>query len=151
MMIAVINTILLSAAPHGAGEPSFYDKKAAELNAANAAAAATARGRSIGAILIDTGRLSAENAERILRLQKEQGKRFGDAAIELGLRTGFGDDRLRMGGIKLFSDGSLGARTAWMMAPYRDGGSGLPIVPMAEILVAAPGASALEVERQITV
>ncbi|HMU34346.1 MAG TPA: hypothetical protein PKC89_10820 [Pyrinomonadaceae bacterium] len=26
MMIAVINTILLSAAPHGAGEPSFYDK-----------------------------------------------------------------------------------------------------------------------------
>jgi chain length determinant protein tyrosine kinase EpsG len=44
-------------------------------------------GRSIGAILIDTGRLSAENAERILRLQKEQGKRFGDAAIELGLLT----------------------------------------------------------------
>ncbi len=59
-----------------------------------------------------------------------------DAAIELGLRTGFGDDRLRMGGIKLFSDGSLGARTAWMMAPYRDGGSGLPIVPMAEIATA---------------
>lgn len=26
MMIAVINTILLSAAPHGAGEPGFYDK-----------------------------------------------------------------------------------------------------------------------------
>ena len=66
-------------------EPSFYNKKAADLNAANAAAAAAARGRSIGAILIDTGRLSAENAERILRLQKEQGKRFGDAAIELGL------------------------------------------------------------------
>ena len=42
-------------------------------------------GRSIGAILIDTGRLTAENAERILRMQKEQGKRFGDAAIELGL------------------------------------------------------------------
>ena len=66
-------------------EPSFYNKMAADQNAANAAAAATARGRSIGAILIDTGRLSAENAERILRLQKEQGKRFGDAAIELGL------------------------------------------------------------------
>ncbi len=42
-------------------------------------------GRSIGAILIDTGRLSAENAERVLRLQKEKGLRFGDAAIELGL------------------------------------------------------------------
>jgi len=48
-------------------------------------ATATGGGRSIGAILVDTGRLSAENAERILRLQKEQGKRFGDAAIELGL------------------------------------------------------------------
>jgi chain length determinant protein tyrosine kinase EpsG len=47
--------------------------------------AATGPGRSIGAILIDIGRLSPENAERILRLQKEQGKRFGDAAIELGL------------------------------------------------------------------
>ncbi|QDQ29267.1 chain length determinant protein tyrosine kinase EpsG [Chitinimonas arctica] len=44
-------------------------------------------GRSIGAILADSGRLSLENAERILRLQKEQGKRFGDAAIELGLLT----------------------------------------------------------------
>ncbi len=58
-----------------------------------------------------------------------------DEAIALGLRTGFGDDRLRMGGIKLYADGSLGARTAWMMEPYRDGGSGLPIAPMEEIAV----------------
>jgi hypothetical protein len=56
-----------------------------------------------------------------------------DSAIALGLRSGFGDDRLRLGGIKLFADGSLGARTAWMLDPYRDGGMGLPIVPMAEI------------------
>jgi hypothetical protein len=58
-----------------------------------------------------------------------------DEAIALGLRTGFGDDRLRMGGIKLYADGSLGARTAWMMEPYRDGGVGLPIAPMEEIAV----------------
>lgn len=50
-------------------------------------AQATGSGRSIGAILIDTGRLSVKDAEKILRLQKEQGKRFGDAAIELGLVT----------------------------------------------------------------
>lgn len=43
--------------------------------------------RSIGAILVDSGRLTPENAERILRLQKAQGKRFGDAAIQLGLLT----------------------------------------------------------------
>lgn len=42
-------------------------------------------GRSIGAILVDSGLLTPENAERILRLQKEKGLRFGDAAIELRL------------------------------------------------------------------
>jgi len=41
--------------------------------------------RSIGAILIDAGRLTASDAERILRLQKDQGMRFGDAAIKLKL------------------------------------------------------------------
>lgn len=44
-------------------------------------------GRSIGAILIDSGVLTPDNAERILRLQKEKGMRFGDAAIELRLLT----------------------------------------------------------------
>lgn len=68
-------------------EPTIYAAKAAARAAAAAANPAGGCGRSIGAILIDTGRLSAENAERILRLQKEQGKRFGDAAIELGLLT----------------------------------------------------------------
>ena len=43
--------------------------------------------RSMGAILIDAGRLKAEDAERILRLQREQGLRFGDAAMQLGLIT----------------------------------------------------------------
>ena len=45
------------------------------------------RGRSIGALLIDAGRLAAEDAEKILRLQKEQGLRFGDAALQLKLLT----------------------------------------------------------------
>lgn len=61
-------------------DPVIFDK-AAKSAFANAAA------RSIGAILIDTGRLSPENAERILRLQKEHGMRFGEAAIELGVLT----------------------------------------------------------------
>lgn len=68
-------------------EPSFYNKKTAEVAAATAATALAARSRSIGAILIDTGRLSPENSERILRLQKEKNLRFGDAAIQLGLLT----------------------------------------------------------------
>lgn len=43
--------------------------------------------RSIGAILIDAGRLTTENAERVLRHQKEHGTPFGDAAVELGMLT----------------------------------------------------------------
>ncbi len=40
--------------------------------------------------------------------------------IELGLQSGFGDEWVRFGHVKLFSDGSLGARTAWMLAPYEN-------------------------------
>jgi receptor protein-tyrosine kinase len=43
--------------------------------------------RSIGAILMDSGALTPEDAERILLLQKEQGLRFGEAAVRLGLLT----------------------------------------------------------------
>jgi receptor protein-tyrosine kinase len=41
--------------------------------------------RVIGAILIDAGRLNAQDAERVLNFQKQSGMRFGEAGIELGL------------------------------------------------------------------
>jgi predicted amidohydrolase YtcJ len=41
-----------------------------------------------------------------------------DAAAEVGLQTGFGDEWLRVGHLKLFADGPLGSRTADMLAPY---------------------------------
>ena len=40
------------------------------------------------------------------------------SAVALGLRTGFGDDTLRIGSIKAFADGALGPRTAAMFQPY---------------------------------
>lgn len=40
--------------------------------------------------------------------------------IELGLQTGFGDEWLRLGGVKFFADGSLGAGNAALSEPYRD-------------------------------
>ena len=43
--------------------------------------------RSLGGILIDSGLLKPEDAERVLLLQKEQNMRFGDAAVRLGLLT----------------------------------------------------------------
>ena len=39
-------------------------------------------------------------------------------AAEIGLRTGFGDDTLRIGMVKAFMDGALGPHTAAMFAPY---------------------------------
>lgn len=41
-----------------------------------------------------------------------------DDLIALGISTGFGDDWLRIGPAKLFSDGSIGGRTARMRRPY---------------------------------
>jgi len=36
-----------------------------------------------------------------------------------GLLSGKGDDMLRVGGVKVFLDGSAGGRTAWMTKPYK--------------------------------
>lgn len=43
-------------------------------------------------------------------------ERFTDA----GLRTGYGDDRLHIGSVKLFADGALGPQTAAMLEPYAE-------------------------------
>lgn len=40
---------------------------------------------------------------------------------EAGLVSGVGDDLLRVGGVKIFLDGSAGGRTAWMKQPYLGG------------------------------
>ena len=46
-----------------------------------------AAGRHIGAILMDDGKLTATDAEQVLKRQRELGWRFGEAAIELNLIT----------------------------------------------------------------
>lgn len=53
-----------------------------------------------------------------------------DTAIDLGLCTGHGDERLRIGHVKFFSDGGMGARTAWMIDPYLDADRGMPLMDM---------------------
>lgn len=37
-----------------------------------------------------------------------------------GIRAAFGSDKLKIGGLKGFADGSLGSTTAWFFAPYLD-------------------------------
>jgi predicted amidohydrolase YtcJ len=53
-----------------------------------------------------------------------------DKIIALGFRTGFGNDRLRIGHVKFFSDGGMGARTAWLIDPYLDAECGMPLMDM---------------------
>jgi hypothetical protein len=40
-------------------------------------------------------------------------------AVGLGLRSGFGNDMLRVGGVKAFMDGALGPHTAAMLQPFK--------------------------------
>ena len=58
------------------------------------------------------------------------------AALEqLGLRTGLGDEYLRVGHLKYFMDGGMGARTAWMIDSYLDSGTdGLCLIPPDQML-----------------
>lgn len=70
-----------------------------------------------------------ERALALLQEMKKQGKlkmrilhhipaENLEAAIRLGIKSGFGDEYLRIGGVKIFADGSLGSRTAAMLEPY---------------------------------
>jgi predicted amidohydrolase YtcJ len=58
-----------------------------------------------------------------------------DEAIKIGLRTGFGAERLRTGPVKIFSDGSLGSMTAEMLEPFegRPDNRGISTIPQDEL------------------
>ncbi|HEX2283051.1 MAG TPA: amidohydrolase [Thermomicrobiales bacterium] len=45
---------------------------------------------------------------------------FLEPMIAIGARTGFGDDWIKLGALKLSLDGTLGSRTAAMLEPYSD-------------------------------
>lgn len=83
-----------------------------------------------------------------LRVVKNIPVRYLDYAIGLGLRTGFGDLRLRIGGIKMFADGALGPKTAAMIAPYEDDPNnwGLQVTDKEEML----GKATLAVENGLS-
>ncbi|WP_439615689.1 amidohydrolase [Shinella sp.] len=53
-----------------------------------------------------------------LTLLGDPGVSIVEDAWRAGLLSGAGDDMLRVGGVKIFLDGSAGGRTAWMTKPY---------------------------------
>jgi hypothetical protein len=54
--------------------------------------------------------------------------------IEDSIKTGDGDEFLRIGGVKFFADGALGSLTAWMLSPYEHSSDvGLPLQPVHQL------------------
>jgi predicted amidohydrolase YtcJ len=54
------------------------------------------------------------------RLYSHIGSPDLDKMITAGVRTGFGDEWVRLGAVKLYADGSISERTAWLSEPYKD-------------------------------
>ena len=71
-----------------------------------------------GAVALSAFEQLEANGELALRVLIQIPEENLDAAIQTGLRSGFGNARLRIGGVKMFADGALGARTAYMIAPF---------------------------------
>jgi predicted amidohydrolase YtcJ len=73
-------------------------------------------------------------------------ERYLDEYIQAGYTTGrfFYEPYLKMGPLKLFSDGSLGSHTAWLRQPYRDNPSttGLVVLGKEELTALVTKASA---------
>ncbi len=91
--------------------------------------------RTICRMLTEVGLTSVHDA-RVVRdefVTYQEGRDAGDLSMrvyalmyhphfrslqEAGLKTGFGDDMLRLGGIKMVADGAIAARTAYLSEPY---------------------------------
>jgi predicted amidohydrolase YtcJ len=56
--------------------------------------------------------------EPVLRVLMHLAHSALEPAIATGLESGTGDDTFRIGAVKLFADGTLGSRTAALLAPY---------------------------------
>ena len=59
-----------------------------------------------------------QNGELSLRIYALMYHTHFKSLKEAGLRTGLGDDMLRIGGIKMVADGAIAGRTAYMSEPY---------------------------------
>lgn len=80
-----------------------------------------------------------------LRVQMILPRRMLPELQALGLRAGFGDDMLRLGGIKIFADGTLGSQTAAMLQGFEGNPNnrGLLTLPEPEMMEAVSTAAEL--------
>ncbi len=75
-------------------------------------------------LLYKTNPKAVRSCQQVTFTNPEDYEKF----IAMGTKTGSGDDMLRYGPLKMYSDGSLGARTAYLRQPYADDAStqGIP-------------------------
>lgn len=83
--------------------------------------AAYQRARDEGELSVRVQLMPTVAALHDLDGHEDDAMRFG---LDLGMRTGFGDDWLRLGPMKIWLDGSLVARTAAVQEPFCDHGHG---------------------------
>jgi predicted amidohydrolase YtcJ len=74
-----------------------------------------------------------------LRVLQAVGLDFLEDAVRLGVRSGFGGEWIRIGGVKMFLDGALGSRTALLREPYEGTADdrGIETLPLADFRDAA--------------
>jgi predicted amidohydrolase YtcJ len=71
-----------------------------------------------GARALQAWQILKERGELNFRVSKTIPVTLQEHAIALGIRSGFGDDWLRINSVKSFADGALGPQTALMIDPY---------------------------------
>jgi predicted amidohydrolase YtcJ len=75
-------------------------------------------GAGDGALTLSDYQTLREHGQLRLRCLAHLGLDGLDDALRLGLHSGMGDRWLRIGGVKMFADGSLGSETAEMLSHY---------------------------------
>lgn len=79
---------------------------------------------------LDTYQEGRDSGELTLRVYALMHYLHFPALKDAGVRTGLGDNRLRLGGIKMVADGAIAARTAYMSQPYEGSSSDYGILAM---------------------
>jgi len=83
----------------------------------------------------DFSRMRQLARRRRLRVLQHFGPEQLPALAAAGRPSGSGDAWFRVGGLKLFADGTLGSRTAALLAPWLDApGDGMDVLPREELL-----------------
>lgn len=83
-----------------------------------------------------------ERDEMRLRVLQHLPHRLLEPAVELGLRSGYGDEMLRVGAMKFYLDGTLGSGTAWLAEPGAAADAGEPLIPPREFRARVEAAAA---------